>query len=442
MERIEASSFQGPRAYFTNFDYRIVSRSEDTDALVREIERRIKVMLLTKGTIVCAASHLTSQFAFDLFQKHPILLTESLVIPALRRDKEDISAVFEGRVIPEEQKREMISFYNAHIDKVVTWDVSDDSTYFRDSFLQQLTDVNSILRTNLKKTHEKKINSVIKKIESTPTLGRDLIEGFAQSLRGSDKETVLNLRELLYHIFGAKSVNCESSLPQENYLDYSPSDLSSNRAILSDVHIFWKIFLELAFDSLHRPNLPMELMDLLSFKDIDYLRKPLLNGEFQKQYDQIINGAIQSIRANNPDKIIFNVQEIISIRETFVEVFDEIFEKEFEVFVNKKMSRIIDPKSLSKSGVSVGLGLAGFIPDPIISLSANTISVLLETPSFLVNLWSKIKNKSEKDKYQSYLQQREQALHSIVASSQISSKTPLLDAVDILSAALSEKICI
>ena len=74
MRRMDATSFVGPRAYFTNIDHRVLQNQPHAQVR-RQIERELKVLLLlTKHTVVCAASHLTGQFAYDLFRANPVLL--------------------------------------------------------------------------------------------------------------------------------------------------------------------------------------------------------------------------------------------------------------------------------------------------------------------------------------------------------------------------------
>jgi len=87
---------------------------------------------------------------------------------------------------------------------------------------------------------------------------------------------------------GARVVNCESALPQENYIDYSLTDFSKHRVMLSDTQVFLKIFFELAFETLYRNALPVEVLDILSFEDIHCLRKPLENSSFRRKYDNLI----------------------------------------------------------------------------------------------------------------------------------------------------------
>jgi len=69
MKRINPNILVGPRSYFTSFDYRIVKRSKNLDFLKREVERKLKLLLLIKSQITCAASHLTSTFAYEIFKE-------------------------------------------------------------------------------------------------------------------------------------------------------------------------------------------------------------------------------------------------------------------------------------------------------------------------------------------------------------------------------------
>jgi hypothetical protein len=90
--------------------------------------------------------------------------------------------------------------------------------------------------------------------------------------------------------------------------------------------------------------------------------------------------------------------------------------------------------------VSLALGALGFVPNPLISIFANSIGMLIESPSFLINLFDNIKSRASADQYIEYLKTREKTLRKVIKQSELSQKTPLLDAVDVLSSALSDKV--
>ena len=281
---------------------------------------------------------------------------------------------------------------------------------------------------------------MVKEVEANPILEREPIEGLSQGLKDADRISLLNFRELLYHISGSRVVYCEGNLPQEDYIDYDLRDIFEGNTSLSDIVVFWKIFLEVAFDTLRKPNLPIDLLDSLDFENIHQIRKPLLDGNFQEKYDQIVKEAVQAIIGDNPSKIMLDVNQIMLIRDRLAVTFDEIFEKELADFSKKKMKALQGQRQLVKSSSSFALGVLGLVPHPIVSVIAGAASILMETPSFFINLFGTIKTRKGMNQYQAYLERREAALRKTIDKSRISEKSPLLDAVDVLASYLSEKV--
>ena len=131
MQRIEPTTLRGPRSHFTALDYRIVSRTRDIEKLRKTVERRLKALLLVKSSVVCAASHLGSRFAYELFKDSPRLLVEAHVIPAFRSDRHDFAEFFKRKRFKE--KNDAIAFYHDHVSKTVNWDLLDNSVWFREA---------------------------------------------------------------------------------------------------------------------------------------------------------------------------------------------------------------------------------------------------------------------------------------------------------------------
>ena len=228
MERIEPSSFYGPRAYFTTFDYRIIARTDDVDSLRLDVERQLKMLLLTKATVVCAASHLLSDVSFDILQRNPVLLEKSLVVPAMRRDKRDMKDVAEGRNFPDAQRREMEAYYRDHLNRVVNWDLQDNSRYLRNSLLHQLRDSKSVLSNRVTAKSRKHLQRLIVILSSSETIARGMIEEFSESLANEGHRRLLDLRELLYHISGARAINCKT--PSRSRITWTMARMSAGKA--------------------------------------------------------------------------------------------------------------------------------------------------------------------------------------------------------------------
>lgn len=432
MKRINPSSFSGPRAYFTDFDHRIVTRTSNLQTLKRKGERKLKALLLLKGQIVCAASHLATRFAYEFFEINPILLTSGAIIPAFRSDKTDLSELFARKRFKE--KDSAIQFYKDSIQKTVNWNLDDNSMWFRDRFLSDLEDEQSVLRSHISDTYQGILSNLASEIRNGALLGRELIDRLAKDLPRSEKRLLQNYRELLYHVSGARVVNCESALPQENYIDYDLADIKQRRVRLSEEQILSKLFIELIFDSLQRSMLPVELLDLLSFEDIIAIRQPLMSTSFQTKYDQLIKKVMDTY---SPDTHkILNIDELEKIRNDLSNTFDEILQKELPRFLKKKA--FAQTKQLASVSSSVALGLAGAVPG--VGLVASAISVLKDTPALCVNIGQTYQSMKSISNLDRYYQNKQRLLQKEIEESDISDKATFYEMVDLMLQVISKRI--
>jgi len=449
MERINPASLSGPRAYFTDFDYKIVRFKHHREAYRKEVERRLKILLLTKNTIVCAASHLTHEFAYNLFKDNPILLTEGMILPALRRDIEHITDYLEERTpgkyplaqelgIKSNLKENMKDFYRDHVNKVVDWELMENTGWFRTNLLKALKDEYSVIRRNLRSLSKGNLDPLLSEIERNKILTREIILEGISTWPTKEQRIFLNFVNLIYHMSGARVVNCESALPQENYIDYSLTDFSEHRVTLSDTQMFLKIFFELAFETLHKNALPVELLDSLSFEDIYYLRKPIEKSSFRKKYDELIQKSVQIVRKSetNPESIVYDIEKPLEILEQISKTFEEIFKQELPEFLKKKQKETT--KELWKSTLSLGLDVAGLIP--YVGNVATTLSLLQSSREVFVNLNQSFRSKKEKDEYDLYLKNKERVLRQLIEKYHISEKSVLLDTLDLIVNTISSRI--
>ena len=449
MERIDTIDFQGPRAYFTDFDYKIVRFKSHKEVYRREVERRLKVILLTKNTVVCAASHLPHEFAYNLFKDNPILLTKNMILPALRRDIEHITDYLEERTLGEYSlaqdlsiksylKENMKDFYRDHVNKVVDWELIENAAWFRENLLKALNNDNSVIRRNLTDLPKRKLHFLISEIEKNDILTRELILKSISTLSSRNQKTLLNFVNLVYHMSGARVVNCESALPQENYIDYSLADFSKHRVMLSDTQVFLKIFFELSFETLYRNTLPVELLDTLSFEDIYYLRKPLENSSFRRKYDKLIQTSLQIIRDSetNSDVSLYDIEKPLEILEQISKTFEEVFKQELPEFLKKKHQETT--KDMRKCTLSLGLGVAGFVP--YVSTITTSLSLPSTSREFFINLNQWFRSRKEMNDYNLYLKNKEKTLHQMIEKYPVSERSTLLDALDLLTNTISVKL--
>jgi len=449
MERINPTSFYGPRAYFTDFDYKIVRFKRHREAYRREVERRLKIILLTKNTVVCAASHLTHEFAYNLFKDNPILLTGSMILPALRRDIEHITDYLKERTpgkytlaqdlgIKSNLKENMEDFYRDHVNKVVDWELMENTTWFRTTLLKVLKDEYSVIRRNLPNLSKGKLDSLLSEIERNEILTREIILESISTWPTKEQRIFLNFVNLIYHMSGARVVNCESALPQENYIDYSLTDFSEHRVSLSDTQVFLKIFFELAFETLYKNVLPVELLDLLSFENINYLRKPIEKSSFRKKYDELIKKSVQVVRKSetDPEGVVYDIEEPLEILEQISKAFEKIFKQELPEFLKRKHKETT--KELRKSTLSLGLGVAGLVP--YVGNVATSLSLLQSSRETFINLNQSLRSRREMHDFDLYLKNKERVLRQLIEKYYISEKSVLLDTLDLLVNTISTRI--
>ena len=433
MERVNSLDLSGANAYFTNFDNRIVSNTFNKEGLRKSVERNLKVLLLTKNNVVCAASHLTNDFTFKLLSENKILLDKQLIIPAFRSDKTDISELFTTKSIKESKRKKYICFYSDNVTKTVLWELLPNSNWFRDTFVSGLNTKGSVIRKNLKSLSDKQLKHLISEISQKEILDRDTIDNLS---RDFDEETQLilrNYRELIYHMSGARVVNSESTLPQENYIDYSLTDFKNRDIQLSELQVFWKIFIELLYEALNKPKLSEELLDTLTFEDIANIRQPILETSFIENYNSFYKIAVSSITKKNEADILYDLKELMSIKNNLEFSFKEVFEKELKSYFKKKA--VSSGKGLLKNTINMGIG---FIPWS--NLIGGSIGVYNEFKSTQFNVSETFKNIRSLNDYDNYTKGKEKQIKNSINSFETNKKSELIDVVELITNTISQKI--
>ncbi len=432
MDRIEPIKLNGPRAYFTDFDHRLVTRTKNLSSLQLRAERKLKSLLLLKGQIVCAASHLATSFAYEFFKKNPILLTSKAIIPAFRSDKNEFGELFTRKRF--KGRNDALKFYEEHVHLTVNWNLDDNSMWFRDRFLADLEDADSVLIRNLGQDANPVIEELTNEIREGALLGRDLVDRVSKHLPMQQKRLLQNYRELLYHMSGARVVNCESALPQENYIDYDLADLSQNRTRLTEEEILRKIMIELVFDSLQKELMPLDLLDNLSFNDIMLIRKPLLSSTFQKTYDQLVKQALSSTAQDS--HVIYNVEELERIRKELALTFSSVIREQLPEFLKKEAFE--QSKELGSTSASIALSVAGAVPG--IGLVTSAASVMRDTPALLFNLGQTYTSVRSIKNLSHHYENKEKLIRKEVEELELKDKAVFFEMVDLLLNIISERI--
>lgn len=320
----------GPRSFFTDLDPKDPDYDEET------VRLKLKLQFLLKERVVIAASSLFTGPGYKLFASDEGLveaLEHGIVAPAIRNEYTDPADFFE-RYEDKSWPWQAKDFFIKYATHSVPWDLKENSSWFEQTFRQHLTDPQSLLRQKTGMT-ESMANDFLVSLDGEKSklqsgykyLRREHVYTVARQFGEDIHSYVRNYADLVYRISGSRVVNCDSHFPQANLtqLGVTPDD-----KVISDESIFWDIYVETVMSYLNSAiRLTPERLAQLSVHDILKLRRKLLDHEFSKQYDSLVESAKAAIDIHDPQAIILKQQEINaavrSLRTQFADrVFDEI----------------------------------------------------------------------------------------------------------------------
>ncbi len=385
MKYIDPENLNTPRAYFTEFDRITYSQVAWTDKDVEEIklnlERKVKLLGCIKGMVIIATSHLfESELAQEFIKSNPIVLEEGIVLPALISQYKDFSTFLshkrekskEQKMYLGHDKDEINTLLSNSVDEVVKWDVEATSNWFKQRLLQDLEDERSVLRFNLSDVPMALISETASRIceLETPTRG----EIYKIAKNSGNKSLWVRLTDyadFVYYLSGARAVNSEGVLPQENFIDFSIADLARGKTKLSDYEIFYRIFISIVKEKTQK-YFPLEILDTLTFDDIVELRKTLLHSGFVEKYNALMEKTKQRIEITDTEQLILTVDELAQFENELHLIFTDTVVK--EVYQMKK-------KDLQKRGTKVLTSVGSLITfygtvESLIQLTVNVLSLL------------------------------------------------------------------
>lgn len=414
MKNIRPNELLGARTYFTGFD----SKSyviKDKVHQKKILERTLKVLLLTKNKIVFGASHLKNDLAIDLVHKEPILFEKGLIIPALKNElKGDLKRATNNA-----------NFDHNLFSNYVGWNLEDNTSWFKEQIKNGFVHEKSLLRNNILYTSSEDLDQIIDIFNNSDYSARgEISKEIPNYLHKDDLKSFNMYQNLIYNISGARVVNCESSLNQENMIfDYSVADIENRKIVLSDVEIFHRMFVEQILNTMTKNNSLFNLyfIDSLSFKDIIDLREKIENTNFISKYNELITKSSNLIEKK--DFIdLYSLEELLSISDNIHKNFKSDIEKEALKYLKSKneyqQERVI------------------FEPIYNIIKSINPIDSLVDRSKNLIyltrNIYNKIVNNEQKDEYLNHINYQNKLAQDMIKSTQIENGTSLVEVFKLL----------
>ncbi len=435
MIKIDSSKLTGANTYFTDFENRILTTDRNGQGFLKNIERSLKILLLTKNNIICPVSSLTSEFAYNFFKNNPVLLRQSLVIPAFESDKNSYIDIFSSVRIPQNLKKEMISFYNENTNIAIKSEVKSDSGWFFESFLNSVKNKGSIINARISDLSEEITDLSIIKLENYKVHDLKTIDNFSKNVSVNLTPTLNNYSEQLSHMSGARSLNCESSRYYKYFIDYSLPNLKKNKTFLSGIQIFWKLFIEIIYEMLNKPKIPVDLIDKLTFEDILYLKQPILNNEFINDYNQLYYKSVFSLLDNNSNNILHNVEELLMFKHRLEFYFDEIFTKELEHYFMK--NTVINSNGFFKNTIKYGIGVI-----PLNNIVSGGTGIFTELKAAYFNISQNFNNANSVNTYDNNLEKAVILLVDMVRGFNSDNKLTLFEIFDSIFNSITYKVLV
>jgi hypothetical protein len=328
--------------YFTEFDrvtYSQVAWSDaDVEGIKRNLERKLKLLALVKGHVVIAASHLLeSELAREVIAPHPELLSKRIVVPALRSEfptctafmesKRETAASSEADLYAGNEQQEMAALIDQNA-LVVEWDVDATAGWFQDRLVADLSNGRSLVGLRLRRLGFDPPESLIASLAETPMLSRGSVYKLTEPLELRLRETISDYADFLYYLSGARAVNSEGVLPQENLLDFRVDDLAAGATSLSEHEIFFKLFVDIV-KSATSTTFPTNLLDALSMSDAIDLHGVAINDHFVEKYHSIQEKTKDGLTISDPERLILSMEEIAT--------FEHELQREFTAAIDAEL---------------------------------------------------------------------------------------------------------
>jgi hypothetical protein len=233
------------------------------------------------------------------------------------------SAQYEGGM-----RREMAQMLDSQVALTVKWEVGQTSEWFKERLLSDITDEQSLLRSCLRESGAIIPSSLVSRIRAIPRLSRRDV--YTSAKETGDKNLwniVCEYADFVYYLSGARAVCSEGVLPQENLMDFSLSDMVGGRTNLSDMEVFFKIFVDLV-KTATCTHFPVDVLDTLTIDDILDLHSVAVEDRFVEKYNMIQERTKEGLAIRDPERLVLLMEELEQFEQQLHEEYCTAIEKE------------------------------------------------------------------------------------------------------------------
>lgn len=307
------------RTFFTEFDrdHQLVGVTHE--AVDANLLRKLKLLLLTKSHVVIAASHLLeSEAAHRLLLDHPDLISSGAIVSSMKERHPSTLQFLEQKRETEGDERPGFLRPAARdvaqlIDSTgsaVRWRLEAMSDWFRDRLVADLRDDGGLLHAAAARQGIALPRDVAAVLEEHEGLSRSTVDSIIAN-RGAERARFLirAYTDFLYYLSGARTTDSLGVLPQENFLDFTFSELLGRESGMSEDEVFFKIFID-TVKTKTETIFPEEFLDVLSVQHALELREIALQGGFIRGYNTIQMKTKDAVEVRDPERLVLLLREL------------------------------------------------------------------------------------------------------------------------------------
>jgi hypothetical protein len=280
-------------------------------------------------------SHLLeSELARNLVLNHPEVISDGIIIPALREDCPTVEKFRELKLSSAESslyKSPEVKDVQQIIDNSsqarAFWNPNRTKEWLHRRLCEDIMQPFSVLRAQMPGVSQETADALQQRLASLEDVSRHSILKVAHKVFGHISVPFTEYVDFLYYLSGAIAVQAEGVLPQENLVRFDVATDEHARERLSDMEIFYRVFMRIVREHTQR-MLPREVLRNLSFEDITTLRRSVLHLDFVKKYHCTLEQAKERTIINDPEQLVLRAQEMEAFEWELFCLFTETIAKE------------------------------------------------------------------------------------------------------------------
>jgi hypothetical protein len=210
----------------------------------------------------------------------------------------------------------------------VRWSPGETSSWFKIRLIADLRDSKSLVAIHLQHKGLTVPEIICHELEEMPSLSRGAIY-LATKRHGNlpFREIVNAYADFLYYLSGAKAVQSEGVLPQENIIDFSFTDLEHEAVSLSEHEIFFKVFMD-TVKTATSSHFPIDFLDALSIDEAVELHRIANDEHFVRKYNLIQKRTKDGLTLVDPEHLVMLMDELLLYEQELHDQYSRAIEAE------------------------------------------------------------------------------------------------------------------